>query len=107
MAWQLGYEIGQLKKKGDWLASVRYQSVGYYAIDPNLTDSDIFNGATNMQGIVVAGSYNWTDGLTSTLRYGHGEPVNGHMATPNVNQDTQLSEMRTYNLFQADLMWKF
>ena len=60
-----------------------------------------------MQGIVVQASYNWTDGLSSTLRYAYAMPVNGNLATPNVNQDLQLGDIRKYNLFQADLMWKF
>jgi hypothetical protein len=106
-AYQIGFEAGQLKKKGDWDTKLYWQSTGYYAVDPNLIDSDIFNAATNMQGVVVAASYNWTDGLTSTVRYAHGMPVNGRLATPNVNQDIQTSDMKTYDLFQADLMWKF
>ena len=106
-AYQIGFEAGELKKKGDWDAKLWWQSTGYYAVDPNLIDSDIFNAAPNMQGVVAAGSYNWTDGLTSTLRYAHGMPVNGQLATPNVNQDLQTSDMKQYNLFQADLMWKF
>jgi hypothetical protein len=106
-AYQIGYEAGTLKKKGDWQTRLYWQSTGYYAVDPNLIDADIFNAATNMQGVVVSGSYNWTDGLSSTLRYAHGTPVNGRLATPNVNQDLQLGDLRQYNLFQADLMWKF
>jgi hypothetical protein len=106
-AYQVGYEAGTLKKKGDWQTRLYWQSTGYYAVDPNLIDADIFNAATNMQGIVVQASYNWTDGVTSTLRYAHATPVNGQLATPNVNQDLQLGDIRQYNLFQADLMWKF
>jgi hypothetical protein len=106
-AYQVGIEAGQLKKKGDWDGKVFWQSTGYYAVDPNLIDSDIFNAAPNMEGVVVAVAHNWTDGLTSTLRYAYGNPVNDKMATPNVNQDLQISTMHTYNLFQADLMWKF
>jgi hypothetical protein len=106
-AYQVGFEAGQLKKKGDWDGKVYWQSTGYYAVDPNLVDADIFNAATNMQGAVVAVSHNWTDGISSTLRYAHGVPVNSKMATPNVNQDLQLSDIHEYNLFQADLMWKF
>jgi hypothetical protein len=34
-------------------------------------------------------------------------PVNGRLATPNVNQDLQEGDIRQYNLFQADVMWKF
>jgi hypothetical protein len=106
-ACQIGLEAGQLKKKGDWDAKAFYQSTGYYAVDPNLIDADIFNAAPNMQGAVVSVAYNWTDGVTSTLRYSHGVPVNDKLATPNVNQDIQTSDMKTYDLFQCDLMWKF
>ncbi|HEX4140725.1 MAG TPA: putative porin [Candidatus Methylacidiphilales bacterium] len=106
-AYQIGIEAGQLKKKGDWDAKLWWQSTGYYAVDPNLIDADIFNAATNLQGVVVSVSHNWTDGLSSTLRYAHAMPVNGRLATPNVNQDLQLGDIRQYNLFQADLMWKF
>jgi hypothetical protein len=106
-AYQIGIEAGQLKKKGDWDAKLWWQSTGYYAVDPNLIDADIFNAATNLQGVVVAVSHNWTDGLSSTLRYAYAMPVNGKLATPNVNQDLQESDIRQYNLFQADLMWKF
>jgi len=106
-AYQIGIEAGQLKKKGDWDAKLWWQSTGYYAVDPNLIDADIFNAATNLQGVVIAVSHNWTDGLSSTLRYAHATPVNGKLATPNVNQDLQEGDIRQYNLFQADLMWKF
>ena len=106
-AYEIGIEAGQLKKKGDWDAKLWWQSTGYYAVDPNLIDADIFNAATNLQGVVVAVSHNWTDGLSSTLRYAYANPVNGRMATPNVNQDLQEGDIRQYNLFQADLMWKF
>ncbi len=106
-AYQVGIEAGQLKKKGDWDGKLYWQSTGYYAIDPNLNDADIFNAATNMEGAVVSVSHNWTDGLSSTLRYAYANPVNDKLATPNVNQDLQIGDMHQYSLFQADLMWKF
>jgi len=106
-AYEIGIEAGQMKKKGDWDAKLWWQSTGYYAVDPNLIDADIFNAATNMQGVIVAVSHNWTDGLSSTLRYAYAMPVNGRLATPNVNQDLQEGNIRQYNLFQADVMWKF
>jgi len=107
VAYQVGVEVGQLKKKGDWDGKLFWQSTGYYALDPNLVDADIFNSATNMQGVVASISHNWTDGVSSTVRYAYAMPVDGFLATPNVNQDLTLGDIRTYNLFQADLMWKF
>jgi hypothetical protein len=106
-AYQVGFEAGQLKKKGDWDGKLYWQSTGYYAVDPNLVDADIFNAATNLEGVVVQVAHNWTDGLSSSLRYAYANPVNNKMATPNVNQDLQLGTISHYNLFQADLMWKF
>jgi hypothetical protein len=106
-AYQIGVEAGQLKKKGDWDGKLYWQSTGYYAVDPNLIDADIFNAATNLEGVVVSVSHNWTDGISSTLKYAYATPVNGQLATPSVNQDLQEGDIREYNLFQADLMWKF
>jgi hypothetical protein len=106
-AYQVGVEAGQLKKKGDWDGKLYWQSTGYYAVDPNLIDADIFNAATNMEGVVASISHNWTDGLSSTVRYAYANPVNNKLATPNVNQDLTLGDISRYNLFQADLMWKF
>jgi hypothetical protein len=106
-AYQVGVEAGQLKKKGDWDTKLYWQSTGYYAVDPNLIDADIFNAATNMQGVVISAAYHWTDGLTSTVRYAYAMPVNGLLATPNVQQDLQEGDIKQYNLFQADLQWKF
>ena len=37
----------------------------------------------------------------------HAELQKLGLATPNVNQDLQEGDIRQYNLFQADLMWKF
>jgi hypothetical protein len=106
-AYQLGIEAGQLKKKGDWDGKLYWQSTGYYAVDPNLVDADIFNATTNMEGVVLSVAHNWTDGLISTVRYAYANPVNNKMATPNVNQDLQLGDIKQYNLLQLDLMLKF
>ncbi|HEV3273199.1 MAG TPA: putative porin [Candidatus Methylacidiphilales bacterium] len=105
-AYQIGVEAGQLKAKGDWDGKLYWQSTGYYALDPNLA-AETFNGATNLEGIVASVAHNWTDGLTSTLTYAHANPVNGKMATPNINQDLTLGDIRQYNLLQADLMVTF
>lgn len=105
-AYQVGIEAGQLKKKGDWDGKLYWQSTGYYALDPNLV-SETFNGATNLEGIVTSVAHNWTDGITSTLTYAHANPVNGKMATPTIDQDLSLGDIRQYNLFQADLMVTF
>ncbi|MCE0497324.1 MAG: putative porin [Methylacidiphilales bacterium] len=106
-AYQIGFEAGQLKHKGDWDGKLYWQSTGYYAVDPNLVDADIFNAATNLNGVVASVSHNWTEGLSSTIRYAYATPVNGQLATPSVNQDLQIGDIRNYQVLQLDVMWKF
>ena len=106
-AYQVGIEAGQLKKKGDWDGKLYWQSTGYYAVDPNLIDADIFNAATNMQGVVVSVSPQLDRRVSLDPAVRPCDPVNDQLATPNVNQDLTLGTIREYNLFQADLMWKF
>jgi hypothetical protein len=105
-AYQVGIELGELKKKGDWDGKVYWQSTGYYALDANLV-SESFNGGTNLGGVGVSVSHEWTDGLVSTLTYVHADPVNDKLATPTIGQDLTIGDIHDYNLFQADLMWSY
>ena len=60
-AYQVGASLGQAKKKGDWLVKAWWQHTELFALDPNLVDSDLFDGRLNMQGEVVSGTYQITD----------------------------------------------
>src|SRR5438270_8121542 len=52
-AYQIGAGIGQLKVKHDWQLEAFWQHTEQYSLDPNLVDSDIFDGRVNIEGAVV------------------------------------------------------
>ncbi|MBA3850631.1 MAG: hypothetical protein C0502_11665, partial [Opitutus sp.] len=51
-AFQVGLQYGKAVQPGDWDARILYQSVGAFALDANLVDSDLFDSRTNLQGFV-------------------------------------------------------
>jgi hypothetical protein len=54
----------------------RAQQIDLNALDPNLIDSDFFEGRTNMQGIYLAFAYSPTDAIITTVRFGEASRVN-------------------------------
>ncbi len=107
MAFEAGFQAGELKKKGDWLAKAYWLDREYYSLDPNLVDSDIFDGRTNLEGYVIQGNYNLTDDLTFTLQYGEAGRADKDLSTPGIEQDLNVGTIAHYRIVQGDLMWKF
>ncbi len=107
MAYEAGFQAGELKKKGDWLAKVYWLDREYYSLDPNLTDSDVFDGRLNLAGVVVQANYNLTDDLTFTLTYGEAGRADSQLATPGIGQNLNIDPVDHYRIVQGDLLWKF
>lgn len=61
LAWLVGLQFGETKKKGDWQAYVNYREVGIASVDPNLNDSDFALGALNVRGFKIGLAYALTD----------------------------------------------
>lgn len=105
-AYQIGFSLGQTKAKGDWEAKVFYQSVDAMALDNNLVDSDLFDSRTNMEGVVVSGSYVFANGVTGTLTYAQADRKNANFGTFG-SGDIGTNGLTNYSLLQADLSVKF
>jgi Putative porin len=117
-AYQIGFDIasagdlgllsGAKARKHAWEFSTYWQHVEQYALDPNIIDSDIFEGRENLQGICVAMAYGITGNLVATIRYAHANRINDLLGTGGDNQDIpQMNPINSFNLFQADLTLKF
>jgi hypothetical protein len=117
LAYQLGFAVGTnlgltmnqvAAKKNTWEARVYYQRVQLNSIDPNLTDSDYFEGRTNLEGVFMALAYAPTDSIIGTLRFGGAHRLNANAPTPGSNPDIPAVQPLTqYKLIQFDLTWKF
>jgi hypothetical protein len=117
-AWQLGLGVssgedvgmvyGNYSKKGTWDARVYWQHVEEYALDPNLLDSDFFEGRGNLQGLYSAFAYGFTDNLIGTIRYGYASRINDKLGTGGSNQDMpSVNPIKQFEILQLDLTCRF
>ena len=111
-AYTIGAQYGKAANKGEWDVKAFWQSVGAFALDPNLVDSDIFDSRVNMQGLVLNANYALGAATQLTLTYGTGKrknesliaPGTGDIATVNT---TLLNTLHRYQILQLDLNIKF
>jgi hypothetical protein len=104
----LGLVYGTTLKRGDWEARVYWQHVEQYALDPNLLDSDFFEGRGNLQGIYTSFGYGFTGALIGTARFGYASRIDRELGTGGSNQDIpQVNPINRYQLVQLDLTLKF
>jgi hypothetical protein len=104
----LGLVYGSRARKGTWEARTYWQHVEQYSLDPNLIDSDFFEGRLNLQGIYTAFGYSFTDAISGTVRYGYASRINSKLGAGGSNQDIpQVNPIDKYQIFQIDLNCKF
>lgn len=117
-AYQIGFDIasrgslglvtGKTSRRHAWEIKTYWQHIEQYALDPNLLDSDFFEGRANMEGIYVAAAYGLTDNFIATFRYGHADRINDLLGTGGSNQDLpQMNPINQYDLFQVDMTFRF
>jgi hypothetical protein len=99
---------GSMPKKGTWEARAYWQHVEQYALDPNLLDSDFFEGRGNLQGFYAALAYSFTDAIIGTVRYGWAERIDDQLGTGGYNADLPLpNPINKFQIIQVDATWKF
>ena len=105
-AFEVGLGIGELKKRGDWQLQAWWQFQQQYALDPNLIDSDFFNQNLNLQGPVVRAGYMLSDAVLFQVSYAHAHRIDSALGTGG-HGDITINPIDKYNIFQADLNFKF
>ena len=105
-AYQIGAGIGQLKAKHDWQIEAFWQHTEQYSLDPNLVDSDIFDGRVNMEGPVVRAGYALSDAIIFNLTWAYGWRSDDTLGTGGAH-DIAINPLDQYQIFQADLNVKF
>jgi Putative porin len=117
-AYQIGFDLasqggrglvyGTTSKKNAWEIRTYWQHIEQYALDPNLLDTDFFEGQENLQGVYAALAYSFTDNFIGTFRYGHASRINDLLGTGGSGQDIpQINPIDNYNIYQVDLTFRF
>ncbi|PYJ35683.1 MAG: hypothetical protein DME88_01345 [Verrucomicrobia bacterium] len=105
-AYQIGLGIGQLKKKHDWEIDAWWQHQDQYALDPNLVDTDVFDSKLNLQGVAVRVGYMLSDAVGFNLNWAYAWRIDDALGTGGLG-DISINPMDQYQIFQADLNFKF
>lgn len=106
-AYQVGFQYGKAALKGEWDAKLMYQSVGAFALDTNLVDSDLFDSRTNMQGWVFNGNYALGAATQFSLTLAQGKRKNESLIAPGSGDIGANNALNKYWVLQADLNIKF
>lgn len=107
LAWLVGLQIGETKKKGDWQANINYREVGIASIDPNLNDSDFAQSTLNVRGFKLGLAYALTDfvvlNATGYLTWNLDQNLYGGRAT----SAGGIAPYNSANVFTFDVNVKF
>jgi hypothetical protein len=111
-AYTIGAQYGKATNAGEWDVRAVWQSVGAFALDPNLVDSDIFDSRTNMKGLVISANYALGAATQLTLTYGTGKRANESLIAPGTGDiattnTTLINTLHKYQILQLDLNIKF
>ena len=117
-AYQVGFAVGSKDSLGlvyggtthanAWEFRTYWQHIEQYALDPNLLDSDFFEGRGNLEGVYAAFAYGFSDNMIGTIRGGYASRINDTLGTGGSNQDIpQVNPIQRYQLLQMDLTFRF
>jgi hypothetical protein len=106
-AWLVGFQYGKATNKGEWDARIAYQSVGAFALDSNLVDSDVFDSRVNMKGFVIGANYALGAATQIALTYANGDRVEESIVAPGAGDIGANNKLDNYQMLQLDLNVKF
>src|SRR5437667_9390767 len=106
-AYEGGLGIAQLKKKHDWQLEAYWQHQEQFSLDPNLIDTDLFNALLNQQGVVVTAGYMLADAVFFNVTWSYAWRINGSYGTGGIPDAITINPEDQYQLFQANLNFKF
>ena len=103
-----GLVFGNRSKKHAWEFRTYWQHIEQYSLDPNLIDSDFFDGRENLEGVYAAFAYGLFDNVVATVRYGYAHRINDKLGTGGTGGDIpQMNPVNNFNLLQVDVSLKF
>lgn len=107
LAFLVGFQLGENKKKGDWSFRADYRQTGIAAVDPNLNDDDFALGELNTRGFHLVLGYNLTDFATFSVRYDQAWNLRQELYGGEVTSGNAIGDSNVIRFLAVDLMVKF
>ena len=107
VAWLVGVQVGEAKKKGDWYAFLNYREVGIASVDPNLNDSDFALGDLNVRGFKLGLAYQLADNLLVNLTGYMAWNLDPRLAGGRATNAPAVARDNAVNTVQFDINFKF
>ena len=103
-----GLVYGTGSAKNAWELRAYWQHIEQYSLDPNLLDTDFFNGLENMQGIYASLAYGFSANVIGTIRYGFANRIDSQIGTGGSSADIpQINPVQHYSILQLDMTLRF
>ena len=107
LAWLVGIQVGEVKKKGDWFVFLNYREVGIAALDPNLNDSDFALGDLNVRGFKLGLAYQLADNLVINLTGYSAWNLDQNLSGGRATNAPAVARDNAVHTFQFDINFKF
>ncbi len=102
-----GLEVGELKKKKDWMVAAYYMHREAFSSNLDLVDSDWSLQRSNMKGYAFKSGYMFTDGVGLNVTYLIGDTLKDQIYPGTFTGDGQIADRSRVEVLQVDLTWKF
>lgn len=106
-AYLIGFQVGQNKKKNDWLAYVNYRQVGLAGVDPNLNEGTWGSSRTNLKGWKAGIAYNFTDAVVGSLTYYYSDALRKNLYGGQATEGAKVASLKGSEIIQVDFSVKF
>jgi hypothetical protein len=83
-----------------------WQHQDQYALDPNLVDTEMFDTKLNLEGVAVRAGYMLADAVFFNVTWAYAWRIDDSIGTGG-GGDISINPMDQYQIFQADLNFKF
>ena len=107
IAWLVGVQLGEVKKKGDWYVFLNYREIGIASEDPNLNDSDFALGDMNVRGFKLGLAYQLADNLVINVTGYSAWNLDQNLSGGRATNSPAIARDNAIHTFQFDINFKF
>lgn len=106
-AYQVGVQLGENKKAGDWSLLASWRQTGIAAVDPNLNDSDFALGELNTRGVKLSLAYSPTSYTEARVTYMYAWNLRDNLFGGEATGGNAIGDANNVQVLQVDLGVKF